>query len=109
MFDICIGCSNIYDNTKGKIYAKYLLAIPGSILVFKTLLVNSTFIQGDYINIDDALDNVQFSHPLIVGFGMDLSSLADPRVIVKTNNVLSNAGKLPIWVRAIIHSIIEHK
>ena len=35
---------------------------------------------------------------------MDLSSLADPRVIVEKTNVLSNAGKLPIWVRANIHS-----
>ena len=94
---------------RGKSNPSIFLPFQVAYLVFKSLLVNSTFIQGDYINIDDALDNVQFPHPLIVGFGMDLSSLADPRVIVEKSNVLSNAGKLPIWVRAIIHSIIKHK
>ena len=83
---------------RGKSKPSIFLPFQVAYLVFKTLLVNSTFIQGDYINIDDALDNVQFPRPLIVGFGMDLSSLADPRVIVEKTNVLSNAGKLPIWV-----------
>ena len=97
MFDICIGCSSIYDNTKGKSKPSIFLPFQVAYLLIKTLLVNSTFIQGVYINIDDALDNVQFPHPLIVGLGMDLSSLAGLRVIVEKTNVLSNAGKLPIW------------
>ena len=65
---------------RGKSKASIFLPFQVVYLVIKTLLVNSTFIQGEYINIDDALDNVQFPHALIVGFGMDLSSLADPRV-----------------------------
>lgn len=45
--------------------------------------------QGENIDMDEALGKIQHNHPLILGFGSDLSHMVEFRVVIEKKNVIT--------------------
>ena len=45
--------------------------------------------QGQYLNVDEALKDIQNCHPVITVFGEDLTKLRDPKVVIEKVNVFN--------------------
>ncbi|XP_019863362.1 PREDICTED: uncharacterized protein LOC109592333, partial [Amphimedon queenslandica] len=52
-------------------------------------------IQGENIDMDEALCKIQHSHPHILGFGSDLSNMVEFRVVIEKKNVMRTL----IWMK----------
>ena len=52
--------------------------------------------QGENIDMDEALGKIQHNHPLILGFGSDLSHMVEFRVVIEKNNVITMPSLLDL-------------
>ena len=45
--------------------------------------------QDQYLNVDEALKDIQNCYPVVTVFGEDLTKLRDPKVVVEKTNVFN--------------------
>ena len=50
--------------------------------------------QGQYLNVDEALKDIQNCHPVVTVFGEDLTKLRDPKVVIEKVNVFQYAVRI---------------